>query len=426
MKFSADKAGKRAKCPVCEAIVVIKAEEEAPQVKAKAEEAAAAVAAPPATAAAEEDDPEGAYGVTLDPELEQLKLKREAEERAKARARKQRQFLPTVTRKQKVIADADAWEKIRFGMLFTFLGAMIWIFAHAIQTSYVVIGYADYPEYGALIAANLEMRGPGPADDPDFPEPGRWWDVDELNIYLGMIAGRQFLGFAKTCLVISTLLYFFQAFLWGIGYALSIKVPPRYGAFGQVLVCIILAVLNFLFMFFFKLLPVMGIIGWFMIPFVVPEIAMTEYNDNRTIPIAVMWTGPGWPAFLVNILNLLVKFCFYLQPTFGCIFLWSVGRHLKDERIEQQAKGLTQMSLGTFFIMFLFHMVSLCGASGVLVLILRMLYTLWVGFLLLFLISYAVMLWKVRGVLWRKLHPENVLQEDKKPGKVDDDDDEED
>jgi hypothetical protein len=29
-------------------------------------------------------------------------------------------------------------------------------------------------------------------------------------------------------------------------------------------------------------------------------------------------------------------------------------------------------------------------------------------------------------VLWRKLHPENVLQEDKKPGKVDDDDDEED
>src|SRR5262249_20020311 len=129
MKFSAEKAGKRAKCPKCDTIVLIQAEEEAPQVKAGAEEAAAAVAAPAGTAATpDEDDAEGAYEVKLDPELEMLKKKREEEERAKARERRKRQSLPKVARKLKAIPDKDIWDKVRWGMLFTLLGTFIWLF----------------------------------------------------------------------------------------------------------------------------------------------------------------------------------------------------------------------------------------------------------------------------------------------------------
>jgi hypothetical protein len=425
MKFSAEKAGKRAKCPKCDAIVLIKAEEEAPQVKAGgeekpqvkagAEEAAAAVAAPVVAAAPpdDDDDGEGAYEVKLDPELEMLKKKREEEERAKARERRKRQALPKVARKQKAIADKDVWDKVRWGLLFTFFGAFIWLFTQAVQMSYVVIGKADYSEYAVLIATNLEQRGEGGDNDKgEFPGPGEFWNVSDLNIYLGMISGRQFTGFAKTCLVIATLFYFVQALLWGLGLVMSIKVSPRFGTRGQVFVGLALAVFNFMVMFVMKLLPVLGISGWVVIPFLTPEIVMTEYNMERVIPIHVMWGGVGWQSFFENILNLIVKFAFYLQPVFSCIFLWSVGLHMKDEKLEQGARGLVQMCLGTFFILFVFHLLSLCGASPVLVWILRILYGLWFFFLMMFIISYLVLLWKARTLLYEKMNPKNALDEE--------------
>lgn len=413
MKFSAEKAGKRAKCPKCETINVIEEAEEAPQVKAGAEEAAAAVAAPVVAAAPPEDDPEGAYEVTLDPELEFLKKKREEDERARERARRKREMLPSVRRKLKAIADAPAWDRVRFALLFAFLGSFIWLFTHLLQVSYVIIGSRDYPEYAAMIAAHLERRGEGnDGDKGDFPGPGQFWNVNDLNMHLDMISGRQFSGFAKTCLVISTLLYFAQALLWGISYLMSLSVPPRYGTKLQLILSMVLAFFNFLFMFFFKLLPVLGIVGWVMIPFVVPEIAMTEYNMERQIPITIMWGGVGMQSFFENLFTLIIKFSIYLQPTMGCIFLWSVASHMKEEGLEKAARGLTQMSLGTFFILFVFHLFCLCGATPVLVWILRIVYGVWVGFLVMFIISYIVLLWKVRGVLYEKLHPKNELEDD--------------
>ena len=409
MKFSAEKAGKRAKCPKCDTLILIQAEEETPQVKAAAEEAVAAGAAPVVAAAppSEEDDAAGSYGVSFDHELEEIKKKRDAEERAKARAKKDRKALPKVARKKKAIPDAAAWDRVRFGLLFTFIGVCIWIFTHFLQGAYVVIGKADFPEYAQLIAWNLERRG----GEEDFPPPGKFWDVDELDIYLGMISGREFLGFARTCLVIASLFYFVQALCWGISYVICWPVPRRYGTFGQLIVSMVLGFFNFLFMFFFKLLPVLGIIGWVMIPLLVPEIAMTEYNMERWIPINILWAGSPHVAFWENVLTLIVKLSLYLQPTFGCIFLWSIGSALKDERIEQTAKGLAQLSLGTFFTLFAFHMLSLCGATPVLVWLLRVLYTVWFVFLIMFMFSYAKLILQCRGVLWERIHPANELEE---------------
>jgi len=145
-----------------------------------------------------------------------------------------------------------------------------------------------------------------------------------------------------------------------------------------------------------------------MVPLITPEIALTEYNMERQMPLHVLWSGaPFWENFV----NLLVKFVFYLQPTFGCIFLWSVGTAMRDDHIEKSAKGLTQMSLGTFFILFSFHMLSLCGASPVLVIVLRVFYIVWYCFLFLFMLQYASLLLKCRAVLFDKINPKNELQD---------------
>lgn len=400
MKFSAEKAGKRAKCPKCDAIVLIKAEEDPEK---KAEPTPASAAAPPA--ADEDDDGVGAYGVFTDPELEERKKRIAAEEEARLKNKKKdKKALPKMTRKMKAIPDAEAWDKVRLGLLFTFIGVCIWIFTHLLQGAYVLMGTVEYPEYANLVGMNLEHRG----GSDDLPPHGQFWEVDELNLYLGMIAGRDFTGFAKVCITLATVCYFFQALAWGIGYVLSLSVPRRYGAFGQVVAGMGLGFVNFLLMFFFKLLPVLGIIGYIMIPYMVPEIAMTEYNMERSVPIHVIYSGaPFWENFL----TILFRFVFYLQPAFGCIFIWSTGIAIKDKNVAEGGHGRTQMCLGTCFVLVCYHVLSLCGASPVLVLVLRVFYMVWFGFLLIFLLQYVMLILKTRAVLYDKIHPRNELEE---------------
>src|SRR5690242_18525463 len=111
MKFSAEKAGKRAKCPKCDTILLIKAEEEPKKqdqdTNITAKPDAAAAPAPPAT---DEEDPTGGYEVKLDPELEERRRALQEEEESKKK--KERKKLPKVTRKIKAIPDAESWEKV--------------------------------------------------------------------------------------------------------------------------------------------------------------------------------------------------------------------------------------------------------------------------------------------------------------------------
>jgi hypothetical protein len=69
------------------------------------------------------------------------------------------------------------------------------------------------------------------------------------------------------------------------------------------------------------------------------------------------------------------------------------------------------MSLGTFFILFCFHMLSLCGSSHVLVNVLRVFYTVWFCFLFLFMLQYASLILKCRAVLYDKINPKYELEE---------------
>ena len=403
MKFSAEKAGKRSKCPKCDTIVLITADEK-PEPKAddkpepKPDEK-------PAAAPDDDDDAGGAYGVFTDPEIEERRKQIAAEEEARLKNRKKdKKNLPKVTRKKKVIPDAESWKKVHLGFLFMLIGTCIWGFTHVLQGSYVLLGSVEFPEYANLIGTNLERRG----GENDLPEKGQFWAVDQLEVLLGMVAGRDLVGFAKTCLVVATLLYFVQALCWGLGYGLALPVPRRFGMFGQLLTSLGIAFVNFLVMFIFKLLPVAGIISFIMIPFVVPEVVMTEYNMERTMPLHVMW---GSAPFWENFLTIIFRFIFYLQPAFGCIFIWSVGTAIKDDGLQESARGTTQLCLGTMFVLVCFHLLSLCGATPVMVTVLRVFYGAWFGFSLLLIGQYALLIMKCRSVLYEKIYPKNELQE---------------
>ena len=407
MKFSADKAGKRAKCPKCDAVNLIPA-------AAEPEPAPAAVPAPEAKPPVDDDeyDAKGAYDVFTDPDIaERQKKLQEEEEASRGPKKKDRKKLPKVGRKVKAIPDAESWSKVRLGMLFVFVGVWIWLGCHLLQGTYVVLGSVEFPEYASLVAENLEKR-----NDAEFPAPGNTWDLDDLDIYLGMIGGRTFLNFARTCLTLASVFYFIQALLWVVGYGFCLPVPRRSAMFQHVLILLGLALFNMLMMFIFKLLPVFGAHGYVMIPYVVPEIVLTEYNMERMVPINVLWSGaPFWE----NTFNLILKFLFYLEPTFLSIFVWSAGIIIKDENIEKGGHGRVLMSLGTFFILVSFHLLSLCGSSPVLVQVLRVIYVLWYFFLIIFMLQYAMLLLKFRAVLYDKINPKNELEDEPKKKKKD-------
>ncbi len=98
MKFSAEKAGKRAKCPKCDAIVLVQADEE----PAKEPEAA------PAPPSSNLDLDTTGYDVFTDPELEALRKQRQVD--ADAKKNTEKKLLPPVARKIKAIPDAESWQ----------------------------------------------------------------------------------------------------------------------------------------------------------------------------------------------------------------------------------------------------------------------------------------------------------------------------
>jgi len=348
-------------------------------------------------------DAKADYGVYTDPELEARQKALREEEEAKAKNKKKdKKKLPKMARKVKAIDFADDWAKVRIGMLLIFIGVIAWIAAHFLQGLYVLVGSTEQSEFANLIHGVLLHRGGDP-----LPAAGQFWDVNLLEIYLGMIVGNNYLGLAQGCLTISSLLYFVQAACWVFGYILCLAVPRRFGMGGNIITCLVLAVFNAIFVLVFRLLPVVGAIQYIMIPFVVPEISLTEYNMERLVPINVLWSGaPFWDNFL----NVIIRFSLTLEPTIFCVFLWSVGLAVKDEGLEQSGRSLTQMILGTFFIQLAFFMLSICGASPVLVMVLRVIYVVWYGFVFGYLFFLCSVLLNARKVLEEKINPTNELE----------------
>src|SRR3954447_24046528 len=90
MKFSPDKAGKKAKCPKCTAVFVIPTPEQAAALAPGHPPEGPAGAPPAPAAAAEEEYDFAAYNVLADPELEALRKKREEEDRLRLKELKKK------------------------------------------------------------------------------------------------------------------------------------------------------------------------------------------------------------------------------------------------------------------------------------------------------------------------------------------------
>jgi hypothetical protein len=154
---------------------------------------------------------------------------------------------------------------------------------------------------------------------------------------------------------------------------------------------------------FFKLIPITGLYKYYLIPFFLPEVMVTEYNMERVYPVFMMWSAS---PFLESILAMVLQFALYLQPTLMSVFIWSAAKNLKAKRIEDNAEGVTQTGFNQYFLWFCLLMFALCGTTPVLIWVLRVLYALWYSALLMFITRSALLIWRFREHIDTRLNPE--------------------
>jgi phage FluMu protein Com len=390
LKVGADKAGRKIKCPKCEAVLTV------PALELK-KESPAPIPLTPALKPVEEEDDKG-YGVVVDHELAEKRRLLEEADRKRLKEEKKKKA-PKVQRRFKELPDAEDWEKVRLGLLFIFFGTLIWAFTHALQGLWVVLGTIEFQEHAHMVVEQIDMRR------MDGPGPGGFWDIGQLNLLLGIVAGRAFIGFARVCLIINAVLYFLQAILWFVGYFICLSVPNRYGAKGTIITQMCLGGFNFFVVLFLKLLPLLGAYQYYLVPMVIPEVALAQYNMERVLPFHVLWSGaPFWET----VLNLFLQFFFYLQPALGASFCWSIALAIKDPKLEEAGGAVTQFAFGLYFVLMAFHMISICGTTPMCLMFERVLYVLWYCFLMMFIVRYALLTNFARAVLDSKINPELV------------------
>jgi hypothetical protein len=383
MKFPADRAGRKAKCPKCATVLTI---------PAAAQAAAPGTGTVPLTG---EEEGDAAYEVTEDPELAARRQALEEEDRLRAKELKKKKP-PKIKKKYKSLPDYEQWERVHFGLLFIFLGTCIWAFSHLLQGMWIALGSVEFADYGRMIVEQIERQ------DPVMPDHGGFWDFSQFHVLVAMVAGRGFVGFAKFCIVVNLILYPLQVILWFVGYILCLPVPRHHGAFGQLILMMCLNGFNFLVFFFFRFLPITGLYRYYVIPYFIPEVMWTEYNMERVYPYFLLWS----PApFSETMLSLFLVFAFFLEPVVGAIFCWSCAGQLRATRVEQNASGVSQLGLGQYFIYLSFVMIAVCGTTPVLVWVLRILYILWYSFMMMFIVRYALLLWRMRDLLDSRLNP---------------------
>ena len=129
---------------------------------------------------------------------------------------------------------------------------------------------------------------------------------------------------------------------------------------------------------------------------------MLSTSAQCTSPITV-FSSPS--PFWESLLSIVLQFVYFLQPIVGVIFIWSCATTLKASRVEENAAGVSVTGFGQYYIWLAYLMIALCGTTPVLVGLLRVLYVLWYGFLMMFIVRYALLLWRCRDMLDERLNP---------------------
>jgi hypothetical protein len=388
LKVGADKAGRKVKCTKCGKEWTVPKPSPQP-----AEKTAPPAAAPAAPAAAEtkakmygdeEDDDGGTYAFHQEPAppAEAKKKKRgDDEEDEEEEEEKKEQPKPKITRrkiKKKSIQFAEDWLKFRAALALMGAGMCGWLFIWVLHTTLVVLGILLGNSYGEIVDAAAQGS-----------------DVDMPALAVNLVSGGGLGDAGSILFIVEQVVGILSGAAFLAAFCVCLGVPDNFGTRGQATALIILSSVNLLLGIVFRLLPALGAIPYVMIPLLAPEAAMNEADIDRVLPIQAFWCGaPFWETFAAVIIVML----YFLEPLLFCVFMRATALALQDdESLEPRAFMLMRVGFGQLFILLAYYLLSLTGTSAVLRSVLFVNYALWRGFLLGFLIWYAIITFKARA-----------------------------
>src|SRR5262245_18430906 len=376
LKYGKDKAGQPTKCPQCKTEMVLPATEDAQ----------------PKAANPDPDDDAGGYGVAFVDD-EQDKRKRD-EAHAKKAAKK---LAPKIKVRRKNIGDLEVWGKVYNGLLFLMIGACVWVCAFGLQMLVVFLGLIQGPEIGI----NAQRFLVQPAQPTAVV--GEAAALDLPTFFLSLLSGSDFLNTARGLMIISQILLMVMATLWMISYGMCMAIENRLGTTGQLIALFSLSGTNILFNLLFRFLPLIGALGYVLVPFYAPEIIAGQINIERAQPMFVAWCwSPTWEILLA----FLVRTVMLLEPILIATFIWTIAIMVRDEPMELRALGVMKMGFGVNFMMLAYYMYSCAGTSSVLVRLEQVIYLLWFAFQVGFIVKLATLCHAARELIDFYLNPE--------------------
>jgi hypothetical protein len=391
-KLGADKAGRKARCNKCKAEMVI------PSASQPAQAPAAGAAGGPAAA----EDEEGGYGLigefgTAHEELEvemkrrkkeQDELDKKLEEEATQRRRTRR---PAQLRKAPI--HPEKWEKVRLGLIFVASAVILWTLSFLLHKTFVFLGVTAPMEYAFLATTEL-------VDPVETPKAGESRVYEKGRFTIALVAGSDYFDVGIWLVRVAFIFSLLQLIVAGVGYALFLAAPPRFGMRGVTITLLTVIGVNFLLVFVFKVLPTVGAMGYMNIPYVVPEVAMLNVNTERIEPIHLAWSAsPFWESLLAILFTMLPHAEFVLMT----LFLKGAARYLRDEPLEETGRSMTELALGNSFIALTYLLLYNAGTTEVLQWVLRVVYVLGVGFFFGQLIWFTIALFGARGRIAKKV-----------------------
>jgi hypothetical protein len=395
LKVGADKAGRKAKCSKCGQELTIPKPSPQPPEKT----APPAPATPEATETKskaysdDEDDDGGTYVFHKEaapPEEPKKKTKRhddeddddeDDEDDEEEEDKKNDKPKPQITRrkiKKKTVQFAEDWLKFRAALMLVFAGVCGWLLVWVLRLALILLGFLESPAYGEIVDRAAQGG-----------------DINMPRLTVTLLAGVERTDLGNVLFIVEQVVSVLSGAAFLAAFCVCLGVPNTFGTRGQAVALVVLSGVNLLLAVVLRLLPALGAIGYVMMPLLGPETAMNEANVDRVLPIHAFWCGsPFWE----NLAAILVWALYFAEPIFFCVFMRATALALKDDEwLDPMAFMLLRLGLGQFFIFLCYFLLSLTGTSAVLRGVLFVSYFLWRGFLLGFLIWYAIIAFKAKA-----------------------------
>lgn len=399
LSFPGERAGRKAKCTRCGAELTVP------------EPPPPAPPPPPPPPKKDDEDEDDAgpkhYGMLTDPTTEEKKKLPPAKKK-----KDKKPAAAVVKKKMKSLPEADKWGIVRHGLFLMAIGAMVWGAIFAMQCMTILIGATQGMEYNRV---RLEVLMP-PEDEP-LSGAGTMGNVNMARFLIGLVAGTENVSLVVGIRIVLAFLTLVQIAFFMMGYFTCLQVPERFGCRGQVMAMIGLGGLSLLFHILFRLLPILGVMPYVLVPYFAPELPVLQANVERSLPLHVFWSSVPFWEFLLTFFVLGIQ---YMEYNMGVVFLQSIGYAIKEDRIKTPTVGLVQLGFGTLFALLCYYLLSIGGTTDVLVSVLRLNYLIWSGFIILFIVRYTLLLLFTRDFI-DKLVKGEIAEEDEADEKAEKD-----